>query len=92
MTNPIPGGQVTTADLFRVLSAIQSDLRAITGDLRVAIVQQAADHQSVGDHESRLRIVETNLTRIKAIAITVSSIAGVVAGAIAGILSALGKS
>jgi hypothetical protein len=78
-------GQVTIADIFRVLTSIQTDLGKMVVRLEVNDVTLQSSKADILDHETRLRIVERASIRTNAVAATV----GTLAGAIAGILSAV---
>jgi hypothetical protein len=71
MTTPIDGQQTLNLILLKQ-GEILSDIAVIKAKL-----------EAVPDHESRLRAVETSLTRVKAIA-------SLIAGTIALVISALG--
>lgn len=78
MTTPaspqMPGGQVTLADLFRVLSAIQSDMSKMATRLEVIDTRNKSADEIHRDHEARLRILETAKAKIYGAAITISAV------------------
>lgn len=80
--NTIDGttGQVTIADLFRVMSNIQTDLaRAIT-KLEVIDSRNANADKIHDDFEHRLRAVETAKAKIWGASLSIGTIAGVLSG------------
>lgn len=73
----MPGGEVTIADLFRVMSEMRTDVgKALE---RLAVIDMR-NHNADGihaDHEARLRAVES----FKMKAVGAATAAGIVAGA-----------
>jgi hypothetical protein len=80
-------GQVTIADLFRVLTSIQSDLGRAVTKLEVLESRNTLSDQQHQDFETRIRSLEAAAIRTKTVATTVASAAGVVAGIIADLIS-----
>lgn len=73
-------GQITLADLYRVMSGIETDLGKLLVRMETA--------QNVNtDHETRLRKLETASIQVKTIASSVGAAAGIASGIIAEIVS-----
>lgn len=88
MTTPLdsaPGGQVTIADLFRVMNGIQLDLREALTKLQVIDSRNVGADAMHADHEQRLRALETSKNKIAGAVAFASLLAGGVAGWIASI-------
>lgn len=83
MTTPatLPGGQVTLADLFRVMSQIQADLGKITTRLEVndALSKTTGQHVDtmLTDHENRIRSFEAFRFRAAGAATLLGTAAGI---------------
>lgn len=73
-------GQVTIADLFRVMSAIQSDLSKALTKLEVIDTRNTAADATSGDHENRLRKLESAYQRVYGAAVAIGTVAGVISG------------
>jgi uncharacterized protein (UPF0254 family) len=87
MSTPLTDGQVTLADLFRVLSSIQQDQgKSLIRLEGIDVTLKAAQNATV-DHETRLRNLEAAAIRVKTIASTIGATAGIVTGIIATIVS-----
>src|SRR5579871_6964686 len=81
------GSQVTIADLFRVLSGIQSDLREQTSQLKVLDVKFTQSSNTASDHEARIRELETLGTKAIATAKAWGAAIGAASGLITGIVA-----
>lgn len=82
MTTPLNDfpGQVTIADLFRVMSAIQSDLSTALTRLEVIDTRSSISDRRYDDHENRVRKLETAYQRIYGAAVVIGAAAGVISG------------
>ncbi len=80
----LPHGEVTIADLFRALLAIQDAVSTMGTKLEVATsqmsTQQVQVSEDIRDHEGRLRVLETAKAKLYGGA----TVAGVTAGALSG--------
>ena len=80
----LPHGEVTIADLFRALLAIQDAVSVMGTKLEVATAQmstqQVAVSEDIRDHEGRLRVLETAKAKLYGGA----TVAGIIAGALGG--------
>ncbi len=80
----LPHGEVTIADLFRALLAIQDAVSTMGTKLEVATsqmsTQQAQVNEDIRDHEGRLRVLETAKAKLYGGA----TVAGIIAGALGG--------
>ncbi len=76
----LPHGEVTIADLYRSLVAIQSDMSSMATEIRLLGRESESSGRQTADHEARLRIIET--TRAKLIG--AATFGGVLAGALGG--------
>lgn len=88
MTTPLdhtPGGQVTIADLFRVMNGIQLDLREALTKLQVIDTRNVGADEMQRDHEVRLRLLESFRYKMAGAA----TLAGVFAGAAAGWIASI---
>jgi hypothetical protein len=81
MTGPamteLQGGQVTLADLFRVLSAIQSDLGKLATRLEVIDNRNKGADATDADHEQRLRALEAFKWKVVGLSMAISAITSV---------------
>lgn len=84
---PLNDGQITIGDLYRVMSAIQQDLREVLVKFEGVTTVQNADHERIDDHETRIRSNESTLVKLATTVKVYSGIAVVVSGAVAAILS-----
>jgi hypothetical protein len=88
VTTPLdnaPGGQVTIADLFRVMSGIQLDLRSALTKLEVIDTRNVGADAAQVDHEQRLRALESSKNKMAGAVAFASLLAGGVAGWLASI-------
>ncbi len=76
----LPHGEVTIADLYRSLVAIQDAMSSLATEVRLLGRDSESSGRMSADHETRLRILET--TRAKLIG--AATFAGVLAGALGG--------
>jgi hypothetical protein len=79
----MPSGQVTMADLFQVLTRIQTDLAKALTRLEVVDARNAAADKLDSDHEGRLRSLEAfrwKLTGVMCLLSLFSGTGGVVIG------------
>jgi hypothetical protein len=81
-----PGGQVTIADLFRVMSAIQADLGRALTKLEVIDSRNTGADRVHADHETRLRLLEQARYKLIGAATTVGIISGALSGWVTAIL------
>lgn len=89
MSTPLdhtPGGQVTIADLFRVMNGIQLDLREALTKLQVIDTRNVGADEIQRDHEVRLRQLEAFKYRILGAATFGASVAGALAGWLAAVI------
>lgn len=68
----IPGGQVTLADLFRVMSAMQLDVSKVATKLEVIDARNKNADQLHADHEQRIRTLEAFRWKIVGLALMLS--------------------
>ena len=68
----IPGGQVTLADLFRVMSAMQLDVSKVATKLEVIDARNKNADQLHADHEQRIRTLEQFRWKILGLALAIS--------------------
>lgn len=66
---------------------MRSELRTALQEIAVMKVQRAGSDVIHGDHESRLRRVEADVIRIRVIASTIASIAGIVSGFVTALIT-----
>ncbi len=80
----LPHGEVTIADLFRALLAIQDAVSTMGTKLEVATTQMSTQQvqvaEDIRDHEGRLRVLETAKAKLYGGA----TVAGIIAGALGG--------
>ena len=87
----IPHGEVTIADLFRVLLGIQTGMAELGTEVKVLAAQLQAQSTSsasgiegnaarLADHETRLRLLETARSKL----VGAAGVAGVLAGSVGG--------
>lgn len=74
----LPGGQVTLADLFRVMSAMQVDVSRVATKLEVLDARNKSADQLDADHEQRLRALEAFRWKVVGLAFAVSALMGFV--------------
>jgi hypothetical protein len=75
----VPPGSVTTADLYRELVGLRSDLSALAIRFeRVAVVNTAAE-LARADHETRIRALEAFRWKLIGACVLVSAAAGAAA-------------
>jgi hypothetical protein len=72
----LQGGQVTLADLFRVLTSIQTNLATMATKLEVIDTRNKNADAIDGDHEKRIRTLEAFRWKILGMALAVSGGAG----------------
>jgi hypothetical protein len=88
MSTPLdsaPGGQVTIADLFRVMSGIQLDLRSALTKLEVIDTRNVSADAAQSDHEQRIRSLESSKNKMAGAVALASLVAGAAAGWLASI-------
>lgn len=78
----LQAGQVTVADLYRELVGMRADLSTVlTRQERIDVRNETADRVD-GDHENRLRSLESFRWKLTGIALAVSTAAGAASGLI----------
>lgn len=70
-------GQVTLADLFRVLSAIQGDLAKMATRLEVIDTRNKGADEKSADHETRIRALEAFRWKLAGIAVVIGILGGI---------------
>jgi hypothetical protein len=80
MSTPYPSPPVTPGDVYTELLGMRSDIRTLITESALNKAHNASLDSLHTDHEIRLRRIETDVIRIRAIAATIASIAGVVSG------------
>ena len=73
----LQAGQVTLADLFRVLSAIQGDLSKMATRLEVIDSRNKSADAIHADHETRIRGLEAYRWKLAGIAVILGILVGV---------------
>lgn len=72
----LPAGQVTLADLFHVLTAIQTNLATMSTKLEVIDSRNKSADAIHSDHESRLRALEAFRWKLAGLAVALGILAG----------------
>lgn len=78
MTNELPAGQVTIADLYRELTGMRTDMASALMKLSVIDDRATINGQTLSDHEMRIR----NLEKFRYTLAGLSVVGGILAGAI----------
>lgn len=86
MTTPYPSPPVTPGDVYTELIGMRSDIRMLLTESALNKAHNASLDTLHGDHELRLRRVETDVIRIRAIATTIASIAGLISGYVSSLI------
>lgn len=71
---------ITNADLYTEVIGMRAELRTALQEIAVIKVQRAGSDVLHNDHENRLRRIEADVIRIRVIASTIGTIAGILSG------------
>jgi hypothetical protein len=80
MATPYPSPPVTPGDVYTELIGMRADIRMLLTESALNKAHNTSLDSLHGDHEIRLRRIETDVIRIRAIATTIATIAGVLSG------------
>jgi hypothetical protein len=75
MPPELTDGQITAVDIYKLMTEMRIDLASMTE-------RSATTKKDVDDHESRLRVVETSLIKVRTIASSIGAAAGIIASII----------
>ncbi len=76
----LDSGQVTVADLYKVMTGIQTDLREAVSKLEVIDARNVMADKIQSDHEARLRSLEAFKLKSTGIAVFLATAAGIASG------------